>query len=313
MTGRQSANDRARRLLVLLPLLAKGTETTLSALAADVGADASQVADDLMTLSMCGVPPYSPDTMLEIEIDGDAVRVWSEPPALDVPLRLSAGELGALVAALEACGYDAGHPVAAELRAALAEPDDEDLAALVRTRMGAPAPDTVLEVLAGAIAGSQAVEIGYFTASRGTTGTRVIEPHAIGNTDGAWYVSAWCRSADDTRLFRVDRIASAESTGETFEPPQVWEAPDPAPFRGTGLPHAVVAFEVGSDLDERDWPGATFEEADDGRVLARVPYGSAGWVARRVVARLGEARVLEPAGVQEAVVRTANTHLRGSS
>jgi proteasome accessory factor C len=54
---------------------------------------------------------------------------------------------------------------------------------------------------------------------------RDIEPWSVFNTLGRWYVTGRCRLVDDERTFRIDRIRSAETLEESFEPPS--QIPDP--------------------------------------------------------------------------------------
>ncbi|MCT9931168.1 YafY family transcriptional regulator [Planotetraspora sp. A-T 1434] len=51
--------------------------------------------------------------------------------------------------------------------------------------------------------------------ANGSLTTREVEPGMfIGGRSGSWYLVAWCRLRDAVRLFRLDRIAAAELTGE---------------------------------------------------------------------------------------------------
>ena len=69
-------------------------------------------------------------------------------------------------------------------------------------------------------------------------------------------------------------------------------------------------FAPGASVSEaRTWPGATLETRPDGSTLVRVGYQTVPWIARRVAARLGEAEVIEPAEVREAVRALADAVL----
>ena len=43
---------------------------------------------------------------------------------------------------------------------------------------------------------------------------RAVEPVALVETEGHWYLLAWCRVRDDARCFRLDRIRRAIATDE---------------------------------------------------------------------------------------------------
>ena len=118
--------------------------------------------------------------------------------------------------------------------------------------------------------------------------------------------AAYCESAGEQRTFRVDRITAVEMTTRRFERPEgLAAAADPLPGLDA-LPRASVRFaKDAADLTERDWPGSTFERNPDGSVTASVPFAGTSWIARRVVARLGEAEVISPPEVRAAVTETA--------
>jgi predicted DNA-binding transcriptional regulator YafY len=304
MASRPMSAMRARRLLGLLPHLRRGETLSLASLARAVGATPAEVAADLGTLSMCGLPPFSPYEMIDVYVEGDAVEVYADPPSLTHPVRLTAEESAALVASLEACGHPDGDPLTAKLLAASA-PDVDGLALAVRAAVSGETGD-VHAIVTSAVTLHEALRIRYQASGRDSAEERVIEPWALGNDRGAWYVSAWCRTAGAERTFRLDRMLSAQPAGEAFAPPSEARPPVATFARAADLPRATVRFAAGSrGLEERDWPGATFREETGGAVLAEIPYSDVEWVVRRVVARLGEAEVLAPKEVREAVVAMA--------
>jgi len=125
-------------------------------------------------------------------------------------------------------------------------------------------------------------------------------PYALVIERGAWYVSGFCENALEVRTFRLDRIRVAAPTGEYFEAP----APTAASIvpTGDGLPTAVLRIAPRAQhSEERDWPGAVFTPKENGAVFVEVPYSSATWVARRVVAGLGSIDALETDEVRAAV------------
>jgi proteasome accessory factor C len=309
MAARASSAERARRMMALLPLLTPGADLPLASLASIVGATPAQVAADVTLLSMCGLPPYSPDELVDAFVDGEVVRVFAAPPALDRPLRLTPAEAAALAAALETCGRDGDDPLTAKLLAAASAPSDaEELASALRAAVAPGGLADIHAVLAGALHEHQAVRIEYFSAGRGEVTERVIEPWAMGVDRGAWYVTAWCRNAGGERVFRLDRIHTVEPVGERFTPPERVAPPVPAfPAEGD-LHHAVVRF-AGSDLSSRDLPGALFRPGDGDDTVADVPFAAPAWLARRVVGRLGDAEVLSPDEVRAEVVAVAQREL----
>lgn len=293
-------------MLALLPYLKQGKTIALTELASAVGSTVAEVSADLTTLSFCGVPPFTPDEMIDLAIDGENVTVFGAPPSLERPVRLSPREARALVAALEAAGHSSDDALVTKLlAAAAAEIDADALAATLRAGEASAPVAAIYAVLAEAIDTGAKVRIDYFTASSGTHSSRVIQPHSLVNDRGVWYVNALCENAGGPRTFRLDRIREAIATGDHFDAPAVTSsAVLPSP---EGLPVAVLRIAPGAPhTEERDWPGAEFTVKPNGAVFAEVPYSSATWVARRVVAGLGSIDAIETEEVRAAVREIAN-------
>src|SRR4029077_607911 len=104
----------------------------------------------------------------------------------------------------------------AKLRDALRADTLRDTAGIEGERAGhAPAN---LDVLREASTAHRRVRIDYAAASTGERSHRRIDPEAVFGSAGHWYAVAWAVDADGERLFRVDRVVSAEPTDERFEP-----------------------------------------------------------------------------------------------
>jgi proteasome accessory factor C len=310
MAVRISAAERARRMMALLPLLTPGAEVPLDELASAVGATPAQVAADVATLSLCGLPPYSPDELVEAYVEDGVVHVFAGAPALDRPLRLTPAEAASLAAALEACGHGPDDPLREKLLAAASTPADAvDLAWAVRAGVSPGGLADIHAMLATAVGEHEAVRMEYFSAARGELSERVVEPWAMGVDGGVWYVTGWCRTASAERVFRLDRIHTLEPVGEHFVPPAEVHPPVPAFPAESDLRHACVRLSRGTDLSSRDWPGALFRRGEADDTLVEVPYASPEWVARRVAARLGTAEVIGPAEVRAEVVAVAQRML----
>jgi proteasome accessory factor C len=306
--GRPDTATRARRLLALLPLLKRGETIAIAELASAVGATPEETAADLATLTMCGVPPFTPFDMIDLSIEGDFVTVYIEPPAIDKPVRLTAREARALAAALEAAGYAAGEPLVKRLLAsASTSVSTEEIEHTVRAGEAPEGVAAIYTVLARAVEEHTKVSLHYLTGTTGRQSMRVVHPWALVNRRGLWYLIAFCEEALEERVFRLDHVRAAEPLGEAFDPPgrvSLDVQPDVS-----SLPAADVRFDPGVSVDMRDWPGATFAEQPDGSLQAEVPYRSPSWVARRVAAYLGSAEVLSPPEVRDAVVGIARTLL----
>ena len=96
--GRPSAGERLKRLLALLPWLAAHPGSTIAEISERFGLSAQQLEDDLAVVWMVGIPPYTPDQLIDVEFDGDRVSV-NLGSYFQRPLRLTNQQALALVAA----------------------------------------------------------------------------------------------------------------------------------------------------------------------------------------------------------------------
>jgi proteasome accessory factor C len=305
-----SAAGRARRLLALLPFLRRQGLVPLSELAAAVGTDEATVAEDLTVLSLCGGDERDPGQLIGVFVEGDTAEVFADLPALERPVRLTPSEARALTAALESIGLDPRSPLLVRLAEhSESEADPERVARTVRAAFAHDGQASVIAALYVAAERGVVASIRYASARSGHETVRRVHPLALHLWRDAWYLVAFCEEAGEQRTFRVDRITAVSLTREAFERPSGLEEASPL-LDLDALPRATVLFsEYGPDLNERDWPGAGFTRRPDGTVVASVPYAGTSWLARKVAARLGTARVEEPKALRAAVALEATRML----
>jgi proteasome accessory factor C len=221
---------RLRRLLAILTWLAQEGEAPIDEVAARFDLTPSALVAELEMAACCGVPPYTPDQLLEIVVTEDTVstRVGT---TLARPRRLSPRE---------------GLGLAAAARALLAVPGSDEDGALSRAltklerALGQSAIDVeldapgLLDAVRVALASGQRLAISYYSASTDQTGERVIVPRRLFASEGHWYVDAWCEVAEGIRRFRVDRIGAATPAGPAAAEVLAAELPDDDAGPGTG-------------------------------------------------------------------------------
>ncbi len=101
MTTRADAGSRLLRLLAVLTWLARQGRATVSELSERFGLDADELIADLELAACCGLPPYSPDQLMEIIVDDQEV-IADLGTELARPRRLTAAEGFALAASARA-------------------------------------------------------------------------------------------------------------------------------------------------------------------------------------------------------------------
>ncbi len=173
--------------------------------------DEDELIRELELAACCGVPPYTPDTLMEIEVSETSVRAFL-PPEFARPRRLTPAE-GFAVAASARLIMAVPGPDDEALRRALSKLDAA-LGSREAIGMDVDAPSSLAAVRRATDAG-ELVEIDYHSASRDEWTTRVVDPVQVITTEGHWYLDAFCQRAGDMRRFRVDRIGAVRPTGES--------------------------------------------------------------------------------------------------
>ena len=209
MSAAMDTGARLNRLLAILTWLAQEGEVPIDEVAARFDLTPGALVAELEMAACCGVPPYSPDQLLEIIVTDESVstRVGT---VLARPRRLSPREGLALAASAHALlavsGSDEDGALAralVKLEHALGEPD-------IEVELDRP---ELLDVVRTALESGERLAITYYSASTDQTGERTITPRHLFASEGHWYVDAWCELAGGVRRFRIDRIASAAPVG----------------------------------------------------------------------------------------------------
>ena len=310
--GRETSR-RLRRLLALVGWLAQVGEAPIADAAERFGMSEKELVAELELAACCGIPPYTPDTLMEIEVSEHSVRAFL-PAEYARPRRLTPAE---------------GFAVAASARLLLAVPGSEDdalyralakLDAALGSReavgLDVDAPAHLAEVRDAADAG-RALEIDYLSGSRDELTTRVVEPVQVATIDGHWYLDAYCHRAGDMRRFRVDRIGAVRplehSPGpasvrsrpleEMFVPgpgavevhlqlgPGAQWVPESVPVRGVRRDDTGSATDVVLDVSGMAWFERLLLQLGPAVRVVSPPEltGLAAAAARRVLARYGRA------------------------
>jgi proteasome accessory factor C len=295
MSGPRNAEDRLRRLLVMLPWLMEVGEVPLADVARRFELTEQQVQHDLELVAMCGLPPFV-DEMVDVFIDDGMVFVGI-PRLFTRPLRLTAPEAFSLLtsarAAMELPGADPDGPLGrglAKLSSVLAgaglDPADDrsdgDHTAGVVVDLDRPALTDDIVDAAGI--GAE-LEIVYYSPSSNETTQRSIVPRHVFADAGNWYVLADDNRSAARRTFRIDRIESAVATGRRVDLDPAAQAP-PAFFVDAEVPRVTLRLAPAATWVLDQYPFDMRELLDDGWTEARLPVSSDRWLAKLLI-RLG--------------------------
>ena len=129
---------RLRRLLAILAWLAQVGEAPIDEVAARFDLSPEALVTELEMAACCGVPPYTPDQLMEIVVTESTVSTWAGT-ALARPRRLSPPEGFALAASARALLAVPGSDEGGALSRALAKLDRALGGEEIAVELGAPA------------------------------------------------------------------------------------------------------------------------------------------------------------------------------
>ena len=290
---RPGADVRLGRLLAMVPWIAAHDGPTVAEVCQRFGVTERELLADLDLLFMCGLYPFTPDTLIEVDVEDG--RVWIRfAEYFRQPLRLTALEglalLSAGTALLAVRGAD---PDGALARAV------EKLGSVLGVGAGdsldvelAAVPEGVLDAVQAATDQHRRLELDYYSFGRDVVATRVVEPWRVFNAQGHWYLSAWCQQAEGERLFRVDRIRRATPLNDTFPPP----APRPAPPVYSGRaedPVVTLDLAPAARWVAEQYPNEGIEERPGDRLRVRLRVSERAWLERLLLCAGVDAEVVE--------------------
>ncbi len=290
--------SRLTRILAMLPWVIANPGADVDEVCERFGYTRKELIRDLDLVFVCGLPGYGPGDLMVAYVEEDRVVVDTADYFAQAPRLTAAEGLALLASGMTVMATGQGSDVLAsavdKLGTALV-PEGHDI-----LTVDVSAEHDLGSVLRSAVIDGKVVEIVYTTLSRGDTTTRLIEPWTVFTSLGNWYVSAFCRTSQAERIFRLDRIQRVIETKERFEPPA---APPEPEVRYTPSEEDVVAtirlrrpaFWV-SDY----YPVEIVSEDGDSRTVRFSAYDPS--VAAQLLVRLGgDATLLEGDEVRAAV------------
>jgi proteasome accessory factor C len=308
MTGPRNAEDRLRRLLVMLPWLMEVGEVPLADVARRFDMTEEQVQSELELVAMCGLPPFV-DEMIDVFVDDGMVFV-GVPRLFTRPLRLTAPEAFSLLtsarAAMELPGADLHGPLGrglSKLASVLADlgidAGADDTAGVV-VDLGRP---PLTDDLAEAAANGTELDISYYSPAHDEVSRRTMVPLHVFADAGNWYVLADDGRSGERRTFRIDRIESVAPTGRRVDVVAPTRPPERF-FEDADVARATIRFGPDARWVLDRYPIDEVAELGDGWVEARLPVSSDRWLAKLLI-RLGpDAVLVEPSNPAIALARS---------
>jgi proteasome accessory factor C len=316
------ARDQVARLLALVPYIQSRDEVSLDQAATDFGVRPAQIVKDLKVLWFCGLPGLGMGDLIDIDMDaleGEGVIRLSNADYLTRPLRLGSTEASALIVALRTLrdgGDDTVRPVVDRTLTKLeaAAGDGAALAAHVDVHLSET--DTALATLRSdlerAVREGRQVRLGYYVPARDEATERTVDPLELVTAEGHTYLDAWCHTAEDRRLFRLDRVSAADVLETPVDDHSDLPRRDlsegifaPSPYDSL----ATLLLAPSARWVAEYYPVESAEEAGEGSLRVTLRVGDPEWLTRLVLRLGGSARVEEPTALAEAVTLAATEAL----
>lgn len=279
------------RLLDLVPFLSTHSHISLKELADEFGVSEKEMANELTSLSMCGLPGYTPYELIEIFFDSGFVTI-NNHDSLDIPRALSNLEVASLLIGLEM------------LREVLPDSDSrtsqalESLLSQLRTLSSSaiqvsenPEISTHSEIRK-AIESRSSIEIEYLSPVKNEVTKRVVTPASIVSENSHLYLSAYCHTSEAFRTFRLDRISLIKPSENHPGRAQI----NSANSENESASLSVALQLIGNRRSISETLGLVSVPAD-GRV--RVNIYSSEWISKAIIAFSPDLHLLEPVELRQ--------------
>ncbi len=306
------SSTRLVRLLNMVPYFQVNPQVSYAKAANDLGVNRKQLEADINQLWICGMPGYTPGDLIDFELSDDTINVTFSA-GIDRPLQLTSTEATGMLMALRALAEIPGVVDPAAARSAIAKID----AAAGTAEAGGVETAGATESAAAAavrqaVHDQRALRIEYFSASRDTQSTRVVDPIRVVLVGDQSYLEAWSREAEGVRLFRFDRILDATVLDEPAAPPEtaVGGPVNTALFDADpSLPAASLRIAPGAAWMLEYFPMRVVAELPDGHREVAMTYAAEDWLVRQILGFGSDVVVLGPPALVERVRRSADEAL----
>jgi proteasome accessory factor B len=176
----------------------------------------------------------------------------------------------------------------------------------------------IFDALAKAVAQRQQLELHYRKPGQPKTELRLVDPYHLANINGEWFLFAYDHARKDIRTFVPARIQSVKPTGKTFARPQKFSLEKRlrdsfGVHSGEGEYEVVLRFNprAADYIREKRWHESQQQrELKGGGVELKLKLSSLAEIERWVLSWGGDARVLKPRDLAEAVKKSAAAILR---
>lgn len=300
---RMGAGARLRRLLSIVPWIVDHPGAPVDEVCTRFGIREAELLGALEMLRFVGVYPFSPDALIDVVIEDGSVWLHLAQP-FGRPLRLTPEEGIALVAAgrsmVGAPGADPDGSLArglAKLAGSIGITDE----ASVEVQLAEAVAPEILERVRQAAHERRRLAIDYYSFARDDRSTREVDPYRVYADQGRWYVAAWCHRAEGERIFRVDRIRSAELLDTVFDGGAVASSTgvgtgDGRPDNfdpGPDAPRVILDLDADAAWVADHYPHVSLDDLGSGRFRITLVVTARPWLERLLLTLGPSADIVE--------------------
>lgn len=293
------AIDRFKRALDLVPFISANPGWSIEKLANHFGVSKKEMARDLVTLHMCGLPGYSHGELIDLIYDDDYVAVLNTQN-LSEPRDLTVDERTAILLGLELVKQidddEALHEKIQKLQAKLNAGSVSRTVNLNSAITHSPLSKFLLD----AVASKSNIAFTYTSRSDSTPSQRSVAPTKLYQSGEYLYLEAYCFASNGIRNFRSDRMSECRLDSKQQPIPEnfVEQQERVKTVKALLNPSARLFLE-----ENRQIVAAT--EPLGERILATFTIGDMDWLIKALLALPGLEAILEPNSALERALELA--------
>jgi len=295
----QTPLSRTARLLDLVPYVASHQGVEIAVLAQHFGVTQAQMISDLTTLWMCGLPGYTHLELMDLSFESGFVTIHNAQ-TLSKPRSLNNEETIALLLGLDVVikSLPVERSDLKDLATELVEKLSKRISINAKLTAIPSAAGSVRALIEDALAKDSWVEITYHSSYSDIVSSRLIHPLELRSEGNYEYLWAICHSARSLRVFRLDRIQKLVPS--SAPEPHLYAVENQAEkmaftIRIHSRPRAAMErFSVERELLSRENEILSF---------------SREWVVRSIMASSGSVEVVEPSGLRNEILISAQAIL----
>ena len=297
-----SGADRYNFMLALTGYLINNRQQKLTDLANHFQVTEKEIRSAVVTISLSGVGMYRPDELFFLDYDllEEGIVDLSFAPTLEAVPRLSTRQAAAIASGLSYLMDLVDTKDQEQIKQLLEILGRGALSTKEVPFMVQPARgDSDLALVRQAVAESRALKCSYIN-SAGDVTNREIEPLLLESREANWFLKGFCRSNQESRVFRLDRMRDIQLLG-TFEERELTDS-ETDQIYSVRKSDIEVLFEVDSGAFAliADYK-PEFEISGNKSVQVKIPIGQLETLGRIVARYSGKVRVLAPAAARVAV------------